>query len=48
MTKTAISAQSRDIYRAYVEEGRSLDEVAAQFGVTKAVIYKTGYAVDAT
>ena len=40
LTKTAISAQSRDIYRAYVEEGRSLDEVAAQFGVTKAVIYK--------
>lgn len=40
LTKTAISAQSRDIYRAYVEEGCSLDEVAAQFGVTKAVIYK--------
>ena len=40
LTKTAISAQSRDIYRAYVEEGRSLDDVAAQFGVTKAVIYK--------
>lgn len=40
LTRTAISAQSRDIYRAYVEEGRSLDEVAAQFGVTKAVIYK--------
>lgn len=40
LTKTAISAQSRDIYRVYVEEGRSLDAVAAQFGVTKAVIYK--------
>jgi len=40
LTKTAISAQSRDIYRAYVEEERSLDEVAAQFGVAKAVIYK--------
>ena len=40
LTKTAISAQSRDIYRVYVEEGRSLDEVAAQFGVTKAVVYK--------
>jgi RNA polymerase sigma factor (sigma-70 family) len=40
LTKTAISAQSRDIYRAYVEDGRSLDEVIAQFGVTKAVIYK--------
>ena len=40
LTKTAISAQSRDIYRAYVEDGCSLDEVVAQFGVTKAVIYK--------
>ena len=40
LTKTAISAQSRAIYRDYVEEGRPLDEVAAQFGVTKAVIYK--------
>ena len=40
LTKTAISAQSRDIYRAYVEEGLPLDEVAAQFGVTKAAIYK--------
>ena len=27
LTKTAISAQSRDIYHAYVEEGRSLGEV---------------------
>lgn len=41
LTKTAISAQSRAIYRAYVEEGRPLDEVAAQFGVTNAVVYKT-------
>lgn len=41
LTKTAISAQSRAIYRAYVEEGRPLDEVAAQFGVANAVVYKT-------
>ena len=41
LTKTAISAQSRAIYRAYVEEGHPLDEVAAQFGVTNAVVYKT-------
>ena len=41
LTKTAISAQSRAIYRAYVEEGCPLDEVAAQFGVTNAVVYKT-------
>ena len=40
LTKTAISAQSRAIYRAYVEEERQLDEVVAQFGVTEAAIYK--------
>ena len=40
LTKTAISAQTRDIYRVYVEEGRPVDEVVAQFGVTKAVVYK--------
>lgn len=40
LTKTAISAQSRAIYRAYVENEQSLDEVMAKFGVTKAVVYK--------
>ena len=40
LTKTAISAQSRAVYRAYVEQLRPLEEVAAQFGVTKATIYK--------
>ena len=40
LTKTAISAQSRAIYRAYVEEEMPLDEVVARFGVTKAAIYK--------
>ena len=40
LTKTAISAQSRAIYRAYVEEEMPLDEVTAKFGVTKAVVYK--------
>ena len=40
LTKTAISAQSRAIYRAYVEDEMPLDEVAAKFGVTKAAIYK--------
>ena len=40
LTKTAISAQSRAIYRAYVEEEMSLDEVTAKFGVSKAAIYK--------
>lgn len=40
LTKTAISAQSRAIYRAYVEDEMPLDEVSARFGVTKAAIYK--------
>ena len=40
LTKTAISAQSRAIYRAYVEDEMPLDEVAEKFGVTEAAIYK--------
>ena len=40
LTKTAISAQSRAIYRAYVDEEMPIDRVAEQFGVTKAAIYK--------
>ena len=40
LTKTAISAQSRAVYRAYVEDERSVDEVVAKFGVTKATVYK--------
>ena len=35
LTKTALSARSCDIYRAYVLEERPIDEVAARFGVTK-------------
>ena len=40
LTKTAISAQSRAVYRAYVEDEMPLDEVIAKFGVTKAAVYK--------
>ena len=40
LTKTAISAQSRAIYRAYVEDEMPLDDVAAKFGVTKTAVYK--------
>jgi len=40
LTKTAISAQSRAVYHAYVEDEMPLDEVAAKFGVTEAAIYK--------
>ena len=35
LTKTALSARSCGIYRAYVLEERPIDEVATQFGVTK-------------
>ena len=35
LTKTALTAQTREIYRAYVLEERPIGEVAARFGVTK-------------
>ena len=40
LTKVAMKAQSRDIYRAYVIEERSVEDVAATFGVTPDIIYK--------
>ena len=35
LSKTALSARSCDIYRAYVLEERPIEEVAERFGVTK-------------
>ena len=35
LTKTALSAQSKAIYRAYVLEGRPIGDVAAAFGVSR-------------
>ena len=35
LTKTALTAQTREIYRAYVLEERPIGDVAARFGVTK-------------
>ena len=35
LTKTAISARSREIYRAYVLDDLPIDDVASRFGVTK-------------
>ncbi len=35
LTKTALSARSREIYRAYVLEERPIDEVSARFGVPR-------------
>ena len=40
LTKVAMKAQSRDIYRAYVIEERSVEDVAAAFGVTPDISYK--------
>lgn len=35
LTKTALSAQSKAVYRAYVQEGHSIGEVAKAFGIPK-------------
>ena len=35
LTKTALSEQSKAIYRAYVLEERPIDEVAAEFGLSR-------------
>jgi len=35
LTKTALSVRSREIYRAYVLDGRPIEEVAVRFGATK-------------
>ena len=35
LTKTALSAQSKAVYHAYVIEGRPIGEVASQFGIPR-------------
>ena len=35
LTKTALSAQSKAVYRAYVLEERTIGEVAAEFGIPR-------------
>ena len=35
LTKTALSAQSKAVYRAYVIEERPIGEVAATFGISR-------------
>ena len=46
LTKVAMKAQSRAIYRAYAMEDRPIEEIAATFDVTPDVIYKVKYRVD--
>ena len=35
LTKTALAAKTKEIYRAYAVEGRPIDEVASAFGVPR-------------
>jgi RNA polymerase sigma factor (sigma-70 family) len=35
LTKTALSARDRDIYRAYAQDGLPIGEVAERFGVSR-------------
>jgi len=46
LTKVAMKAQSREIYRAYVIENRPMDEIVASFGVSSDIVYKVKYRVD--
>ena len=46
LTKTALSQQSKAVYRAYVLEGRPIDEVAKAFGLTKNNIAKVKFRVE--
>ena len=38
LTKTALSEQSKSVYREYVVKGRSIDDVANEFGISKNVV----------
>jgi RNA polymerase sigma-70 factor (ECF subfamily) len=40
LTKTAISSQTREIYKAYTIDGLSVEEIEQRFGVNKSNIYK--------
>ena len=40
LTKTALAAQTREIYKAYAVDGVSVEEVEAKFCVSRNYIYK--------
>ena len=46
MTKTALSRQSKEIYRRYVTEERPIAEVAAEFGVPNNTVSQTKTRID--
>ena len=41
LTKTALSEQSKSVYREYVIKGRPIGEVAKEFGISKNVVSQT-------
>ena len=48
LTRTALSAQSKAVYRAHVLEGRPADEVARAFGITKNLVGQIKFRIDRT
>lgn len=46
LTKTAMSQRNKQVYRAHVLEGRSADEVAATFGITKNLVGQIKFRVE--
>ena len=41
LSRTALSAQSKAVYRAYAIEGRPIGEVAAEFGISRNMVSQT-------
>lgn len=46
LTKTAISQRNKQVYRAHVLEGRTADDVAATFGITKNLVGQIKFRVE--
>ena len=46
LTKTALAEQSKAVYRAYAVDERPIDEVAAEFGITKNYVSQIKTRVD--
>lgn len=46
LTKTALSPRDRDVYRAYAQEGRDIEEVAKTFGLTRNYVSQIKVRID--
>ena len=46
LTKTALSAQTKALYRAYALEKRPMDEIVKEFGVSRSVVYMAKNRID--